>query len=119
MSDDFIDGGDPFDPEDVAAWEAKGYDEKVAQTEAIAAHIRRAKEAYTRLFSQGDATADDVAFVMQDLAWFCNAYDPMWNADSRVQERNVARRDVYQRIVEYSKLETETLMKRYMQNQNT
>lgn len=117
--DDFVDGDEPdiFDPEVAEAAEKTVLERAAEYDERVAAHIRRSKEAYTRLFVSGNATADDVAFVMHDLAWFCRAYDPQWNSDPRMQDRFVARREVFQRIMEYTRLEHDTLMKRYAETQ--
>lgn len=114
---DFV-GGDEFDPEAVARAEDAAYDAQVANDDAVAQHIRRSKEAYTRVFKTHNPSPEDVAFVMHDLAWFCKAYDPQWQDDQRQQDRYVARREVYQRIAEYSSLDSEVLMKRYVETQN-
>jgi hypothetical protein len=118
--DDFVDGSeaDPFDPLVAQRAEEVLYERGVEHDEAIAAHLRRSKEAYGRLFKQGNATADDVAFVMNDLAWFCRAYDPQWCDDPRMQDRFVARREVFQRIAEYVGLSHDTLMKMYAETQH-
>lgn len=114
---DFIEG-DEFDPEVARRAEDALYDAAVSEDDAVVAHLRRCKEAYARLFEGGNATRDDVDFVMRDLAWFCKAYDPQWHTDPRMQDRFVARREVYQRIVEYTRLDSDTLTKRYIETQN-
>lgn len=114
---DFIDG-DMFDP-DVAQRAEDQVHEAIAETDdAVSAHLRRCKEAYGRVFGEGKATKDDVDFVMRDMAWFCKAHDPLWQSDPRMQDRFVARREVYQRIVEYTCLDHSTLVKRYIETQN-
>ena len=117
MTDDFV-TGDEFDPEVAQRAEEAVYENKAATDDAVVAHLRRSKEAYTRLFVEGNATKDDVDFVMRDMAWFCKAYDPQWHTDPRMQDRFVARREVYQRIVEYTRLDHGTLVKRYVEAQN-
>lgn len=117
MTDDFIEG-DPFDPEVAKRAEDAEYENKLSEDEEVAAHLRRSKEAYSRVFVSGNATKDDVDFVMRDLAWFCKAYDPLWSNDQRKQDRFVARREVYQRIVEYTSLDHTTLVKRYIETQH-
>lgn len=117
MTDDFV-TGDEFDPEVAQRAEDAIYENKLSQDDAVVAHLRRSKEAYTRLFVSGNATQDDVDFVMRDLAWFCKAYDPQWHSDQRMQDRFVARREVFQRIVEYTRLDSDTLVKRYIETQN-
>lgn len=117
MTDDFV-TGDAFDPEVAQRAEDAVYENKLSQDDAVVAHLRRSKEAYTRLFVSGNATQDDVDFVMRDLAWFCKAYDPQWHSDPRMQDRFVARREVFQRIVEYTRLDSDTLVKRYIETQH-
>jgi len=117
MTDDFV-TGDEFDPEVAQRAEDAIYENKLSQDDAVVAHLRRSKEAYVRLFAGGNATKDDVDFVMRDLAWFCKAFDPQWHIDPRMQDRFVARREVFQRIVEYTSLDSETLAKRYIETQN-
>lgn len=117
MSDEFIEG-DVFDPEVARRAEDAEYETGVAADEAVLAHLKRSKEAYTRVFVGGNATTDDVDFVMRDLAWFCKAYDPQWHTDPRMQDRFVARREVYQRIVEYTRLDSDTLARRYIETQH-
>lgn len=117
MTDDFI-AGDDFDPEVAQRIEDQEYENKLSEDDAIQAHLRRSKEAYSRVFVSGNATPDDVDFVMRDLAWFCNAHDPLWKSDPREQDRLVARREVYQRIVEYTRLDHSTLVKRYIETQH-
>lgn len=114
--DDFVDG-DPFNPDVAMRAEVAVYERKTELDEIVAAHIRRSKEAYARVFVTGNANSDDVDFVMRDLAWFCKAYDPQWQNDPRMQDRFVARREVYQRIVEYTRLDHDTLVKRYAEMQ--
>jgi len=117
---DFIDGDltDPFDPEAALAVETKVYEQKTENEELIAAHLRRSQQAYRAIFVKGNATAADVDFVMRDLAWFCKAYDPLWSADPRTQDRFVARREVFQRIMEYTSLDHSTLAQRYIETQS-
>lgn len=119
MSDDFIsnDEADVFDPVVAERAQLEAKDLKTEYASAVSAHLQRSKQAYERVFKQGNATADDVEFVMKDLAWFCKAYDAQWSDDPRQQDRNVARREVFQRIMEYTSLDTVTLQKKYIQTQ--
>lgn len=116
MVDDFVEP-DVFDPAAAQAVEDRLYEDRKNYDGDVAAHVRRAQTAYARVFVSGNATADDVDFVMRDLAWFCAAYDPQWRTDPREQDRVVARREVFQRIVEYTGLSHDTLMKRYAETQ--
>lgn len=118
MIDDFIEG-DEFDPEVAARAEFHKYEAKADADALVMEHVRRSKVSYARVFGGGNATADDVAFVMHDLAWFCKAFDPLWSSDPREQDRYVARREVFQRILEYTSLDADTLYKRYVETQPT
>lgn len=117
MSDQFIEG-DEFDPEVAQRAEDAVYDTQIDSDTAVAAHLQRSKQAYSRVFVEGNASPSDIDFVMRDMAWFCKAYDPQWQSDPRLQDRFVARREVYQRIMEYTRLDHGTLMKRYIETQN-
>ncbi len=119
MTDDFITGAgfDEFDPQVAARAEDQLHDVRVAQDEAVLAHVRRTKEAYSRVFKGGNPTADDLDFVMRDMAWFVKA-DQMFFQNPREQDRFAGRKEVFQRISEYTGLDFETLVKRYIETQN-
>lgn len=116
MTDDFIDG-DMFDPEVAQRAEDAAYDSKASEDEAIAAHLRRTKEVYVRVFKGGNASQDDLDFLMRDLAFFTKA-DQHFISDPRLQDVFIGRKQVLQRIVEYTSLDFDTLVKRYIETQN-
>lgn len=115
MSDDFIDA-DEFDPEVASRAEKAVYEMKVDQDDAVQAHLRRCKEVYSRVFVSGNPTKDDLDFFIKDLAWFVQL-DTHYYADQRLQDVFIGRKQVMQRIVEYTSLDHSTLVKRYIEAQ--
>lgn len=115
MIDDFI-TGDEFDPETVAVNEDYVADASASNDELVAAHIRRTKEVYSRVFIGGNPTDDDLDFLMKDLAHFARQ-DTLFFTNTRLQDVFIGRKQVLQRIVEYTSLDHDTLLKRYIETQ--
>jgi hypothetical protein len=113
--DDFIDGEgdlDVFDPV-VANAAAKEQETAKATTDALlAAHIKRTKQAYIAVFEAGNPTRGDIEFVMQDLFWFVKGDVHFFN-DARLQDVMAGRKQVLQRITEYTKFDFDTLHRMY------
>lgn len=114
--DEFI-TGDEFDPEVAQRAEDAAYDNKLINDEAVLAHLRRCKEAYSRVFVGGNPTKDDLDFVLRDMTFFAKA-DTHFFSDIRVQDVFAGRKQMMQRIVEYTSLDYNTLVKRYIETQN-
>lgn len=107
-----------FDPLAAAAQERQKLELIEKEEDAVFVHLRRTKQAYASVFG-GDASEDDVQFVLRDLAWFCKAYDSVFDpVNPRMQEHIVGRQSVFLRIKEYTQLDTDTLMKRYHKQQS-
>jgi hypothetical protein len=73
--------------------------------------VRLLQGAYSRLFS-GVATVEDVDAVKKDLAFFCFMDRSAFGSNSREHARNEGRREVLQRVLDFSKkdmLELESL----------
>lgn len=111
---------DPYDEDDLLHGEAEAAkhqqltdDEDVAR-DNVERHLRDRKRAYMAVFSGGETDPSDVAYVLDDLAWFCEAHNPQWRADQREQDRMVARREVYLRIAEICDLDIDAHMRRYL-----
>lgn len=112
-ADEFVDS-DPFDPELAAQAENAEYERGVDVSEAVAAFIRRRQSAYKAVFDAGTASKDDLQFVMLDLAHFCRAYRPTFHpTNPKIQDLQEGRREVYQRIMDFTRLSHETLMLLY------
>lgn len=113
MSGDFVegDGLDMFDPEVATSVEDTVYEAKVVEDERVVSFLRRRKEAFARVFSEGATTADDIEFVLQDLAHFCRAYEPTFHATNpKIQDLLEGRKEVYYRIVEHLRLSHDDLL---------
>lgn len=121
--DDFVDG-DPFDPEVARLAEDKAYETTTDRNEEVDAYIRRRKVAYAAVFSTGETSKDDLEFVMLDLAAFCRAYTPTFHpTNQKIQDLQEGRREVFQRIMDYTRLPHDTLYIKYtdaaMKQRNT
>lgn len=108
---------DIFDPRVAAELEGARYDAQVEQDDAVIAHLRRTKEVYTRVFKNGNASKADVDFLMRDLNWFAGS-DVHFYQDAREQDRYAGRKEVMQRVLEYTGLDMEVLIRRYIETQN-
>jgi hypothetical protein len=111
--DDFVDS-DPFDPELATQAENVQYEQGVDVSEAVAAFMRRRKSAYSAVFEAGTPSKDDLQFVLLDLAHFCRAYRPTFHpTNQKIQDLQEGRREVYQRIMDFTRLSHDTLMLLY------
>lgn len=118
--DDFIDGAgdeDLFDPLVAKAAEERQAAAEKSDAARIEAHMRRMKQAYTAVFETGNPTRGDIEFVMQDLFWFVRG-DEHYFKDARLQDVMAGRKQVLQRITEYTKLTFDTLYRKYAETQN-
>ncbi len=114
MSGDAFIDSDPFDPELATQAENAEYDNKTDVSDAVAAFMRRRQSAYKAVFEAGTASKDDLQFVMLDLAHFCRAYRPTFHpTNQKVQDLQEGRREVYQRIMDFTRLSHDTLMLLY------
>jgi hypothetical protein len=114
MSGDEFISSDPFDPELAVQAENAEYENKTDVSEAVAAFMRRRQSAYKAVFGEGTASKDDLQFVMLDLAHFCRAYRPTFHpTNQKVQDLQEGRREVYQRIMDFTRLSHDTLMLLY------
>lgn len=119
--DDFITDEDferdaIFDPE-VAAEAAKTASQNASVTNAaVEAHLRRMKQAYVAVFESGNPTRGDLEFVLKDLFWFVQG-GTHYFADARLQDVMAGRKQVLQRIVEYTRFDFTTLHKMYVEAQ--
>lgn len=116
-SDDFIEG-DPFDPEVVRAAEDAKYEERDEQSEIVRRYIQARRRAYKAVFT-GKGDDADVEFVMRDLAAFCRAYEPTFNQNSqKVQDLLEGRREVFLRIMSFTRLSHDALYVQYTEAKN-
>ena len=114
MSGDVFIDSDPFDPELATQAENAEYENKTDVSEAVAAFMRRRKSAYSAVFEAGTPSKDDLQFVLLDLAHFCRAYRPTFHpTNQKIQDLQEGRREVYQRIMDFTRLSHDTLMLLY------
>ena len=118
-ADDFIDSEgdlDVFDPEvATAAAEAQAKAQQTSDA-LITAHMQRMRQAYIAVFEAGNPTRGDIEFVMQDLFWFAKG-DVHYFTDARLQDVMAGRKQVLQRITEYTRLDFDTLYRMYATQQ--
>lgn len=118
MDDDFIEP-DLFDPEVVRQEEDKKYEKRDKDSEVIAAYVRSRKMAYAAVFSEGTTSADDLEFVLLDLAAFCRGYENTFHpTNQKVQDLLEGRKEVYTRIMSFTRLSHDTLFTKYMDAKN-
>lgn len=122
MSNDFIEGAelavDEFDPEDLerkAVAENKAVDDF---TDIQRRWLERRRLAYAHVFTEGKREAADIEIVLADLQWFCKMYVPTYDIRDGIHaeelsKRKEGRREVFQRIKEFSSLDSDALMKKY------
>lgn len=98
---------DIFDPE--AANVAEKRAEQLAEItdDQLHAFVQRRKLAYAKVF--GNFADPDVAFVLEDLAFFARAHRTAMHPDARMHALIEGRREVYYRIVDYARLPTDLL----------
>lgn len=112
MADEFIEG-DPFDPQDVDFADIERKEELGTINDHTASIIRTRKQAYEAVF-KGTAEQWQVELVMLDLANFCRAYRPTFNADSpKRQDLLEGRREVFLRIMDHTHLSHDALFVKY------
>jgi hypothetical protein len=112
-TDDYIDE-DPFDPEVIKRTEEYEARQVAVSDEEIKAYVSRRKLAYTAVFD-GKGTPGDVEIVMLDLARFCRAYTPTFHpTNAKVQDMLEGRREVFQRILSYTRLTQEQLYVKFI-----
>lgn len=114
---DFIEQ-DPFDPELQAKYEEAMQKHGEEAPESANAIIERRRQAYARVFAPGAATQADIDIVLIDLAWFCKAYTPSYNVQEGEHAKHLAvmkdgRREVFYRILDFSRLSKDALFLKY------
>lgn len=114
---DFIDA-DTFDPEVIAKHEndlKRAEDLSEAQARAM---LNRRKEAYARVFTPGKREQADIDIVLNDLMWFCKVWVPTYDIKDgqhaeELSKRKEGRREVFHRIKDFSRLDSDALLLKY------
>lgn len=118
-ADDFIDGEgdlDVFDPQVAEAAAAAQSEAQKSSDALIQAHMQKMRQAYIAVFEAGNPTRGDIEFVMQDLFWFAKG-DVHYFTEARLQDVMAGRKQVLQRIIEYTRLDFDTLYRMYATQQ--
>lgn len=79
-----------------------------SQVEGLLQETEQLKTAFQIVFGTGPASGS----VLADLARFCRADQPCWSEDARHHARLEGRREVWLRIQEQLKLQTEDLLQK-------
>lgn len=115
--DDFIEGGDPFDPKHLEAVEARDYEQRGKDEDNQQVYLRNRRAAYKEVFTPGDTSKEAIDFVMRDLALFCRAYTPTFDLNPKLQDLKEGRREVYMRIMDHTVLTHEEQYRKYVNAQ--
>lgn len=114
-TDDFVDGGDPYDPQYEAEFEKQRADTVSEMSSAEKQYIAERSRAYKEVFSPGETSAGAIEFVMMDLAKWSRAYSPTFHpTNGKIQDMLEGRRETFQRIMQYTHLSADTLFNKYM-----
>lgn len=116
--DDFIDGDQIVDPAQRDSAEAVFKKQEEDVIAAMRAARLRLREAYVRVFA-GAPAGDDVKLVIDDLRIFCRGEETAWDMNERVHCLLTGRQEVYQRIVDHTRLSADVLWERYAPRQPT
>lgn len=112
--DDFVDGPelDFFDPMEQMRAEAEARRHVEDGTHEAGRLLERRALAYRRVFS-GQPQDDDVDVVMLDIAKFCRGFNPTFHPDQRVHALLEGRREVFLRIMDFTRLDHDALLRKY------
>lgn len=116
-TDDFIEGGDPFDPAWVEEYTSRTNQETSSQNDDQQMYLRNRRRYYNEVFSTGETSKAALDFVMRDLATFCRAYSPTFDLNSKLQDLKEGRREVYMRIMDHTVLSHEEQFRKYVNAQ--
>lgn len=115
MSDDFVEPDGPYllDPEEEQR-AARDTEEAVnLVTHEAQEELDRVALAYRRVFA-GKAQQGDADKLSSDLAVFCSGYTSTYRDDPREHARMEGRREVFQRIMDFTRLDHDTIMRLYL-----
>lgn len=109
---------DPFDPALVEAYEQNVKKQEEEAPVDATAQIERRRKAYVAVFDTGKATKHDLEVVLTDLMWFCKVRIPTYDIRDGIHaeelsKRKEGRREVFQRIQDFSRLGSDALLLMY------
>jgi hypothetical protein len=82
--------------------------------QAVVELLLRRQRAYQRVFN-GSGSSQDVDLVMLDLGRFCRAFTSTHRADARESANLDGRREVWLRIMDFTRLDVDALYRKYHQ----
>lgn len=114
---DFLDV-DPYDPQLIEHHEQQVAKQLEQAPDAAREMIQRRNRAYKAVFSPGKRDQADIDLVLNDLQWFCKVWIPTYDIRDgehaeELSKRKEGRREVFQRIKEFSRLDGDALMLKY------
>lgn len=118
---DFIEGAegaDPFDPADLDRAMEEFENVKDEDEDKIRRQLERRRLAYTNVFTAGQRSQGDIDIVLADLMWFCRARLPTYDIKDGIHAEELAkrkegRREVFNRIEDFARLDFDALLLMY------
>jgi hypothetical protein len=112
---DFIDndGLDQFDPEVQKAQERVQREVREGAEQGERAEMQSLRLAYIEVFSPGVTSQDAIDKVMNDIAWFGNGFFTTESGTDSRQKHKEGRRQVWLRVMDFAKLDIDTLFRKY------
>lgn len=109
---------DPFDPAVLEEYEnalAKEIGEAPNDAKAM---LERRRRAYVEVYSAGVTSQESLDIVLADLAWFCKMYVDTYDIRDGIHaeelsKRKQGRREAFQRILHFSRLNLDALLLMY------
>lgn len=114
---DFIEH-DPFDPAMLEQFERALKEKQELAPDEAKQMLERRRLAYTRVFTAGERTQEDIDVVLADLAWFCKFTVPTYDIRDgehalELSKRKEGRREVFNRVFQFARLRLEPLLLMY------
>lgn len=109
---------DLFDPRLLELAEEEEQKQAEKEENAVRDYMLARKQAYAEVFSEGKTSQRAIDIVLFDLAWFGRMYtstfdkrDGEWAG--KLQDIKEGRREVFQRILDYTRLDRDKLFMKY------
>lgn len=109
---------DPFDPETQYRLDEMAKEEEEHAPAPAREMLEARKRAYANVFTAGERSQADIDFVLNDLMWFCKVWVPSYDIRDgqhaeELSKRKEGRREVFSRIRNFARLDSDTLMLMY------
>lgn len=118
---DFIDGAegiDQFDPAELDRVMQDLHKDEQEDKDVVRKMLERRRLAYVAVFTAGERTQADIDVVLADLMWFCRARLPTYDIKDGIHaeelsKRKEGRREVFNRIEDFARLDFDALLLMY------